>query len=76
MSVEKIRHTLDPKTATEYVVLRDKHGRELHLRLPVFSKIPPSEALEKAIAEFEQQERHLDDHIAVNKFDPKTLKKL
>lgn len=74
MSVEKIYHVFDKSSASEYVILRDSHGRKLHLKVPILHGPDPNHFIESQIAEFEQQEKHINDHIAAH-FDPETLEK-
>ena len=75
MAVEKVSHVFDKATASEYVILRDSHGRELHLRVPILHGPEPNAFIEGEIAKFEQQERDISDHISAH-FDPESLKKL
>lgn len=75
MAVEKIYHVFDKSTASEYVILRDSHGRTLHVRAPILAGPPAHAFIEGEIAKFEQQERDIDDHIRAH-FNPDTLEKL
>lgn len=75
MSVEKIYHVFDKSTASEYVILQDGHGRKLHLRVPVLRGPEPKKFIEQQIADFEQQEKDINEHIAAH-FNPDTLEKL
>lgn len=75
MSVEKIYHVFDKSSASHYVILRDGNGRKLHLKVPILHGPDPNKFIESQIAEFEEQERDINDHIKAN-FNPETLEKI